>query len=140
MLGYIVPAFTRQLEYKTRVLYLKIITCIKYIKYTRGQTGRQKLVVYHVPGHFTKDYYTQYLYSGNGRYSSLHENPFIFSSVEYLKIISEHVDDEKGSRACQLAVKFTRRVFQHAHVEQKYMRCLLYTGYEESILLMKIVS
>lgn len=50
------------------------------------------------------------------------------------------MNDEKGSRACELAVKLTRRVVQHAYAEPKYLGNLLYRGYEETVLLIKIVS
>lgn len=50
------------------------------------------------------------------------------------------MNNEKGSRACGLAVKLTRRVMQHAYAEPKYLGNLLYRGYEETVLLIKIVS
>jgi len=49
-------------------------------------------------------------------------------------------DKEKGSKACHLAVKLARRVKQHAYAEPKYLGDLIYYGYQECILLMKIVS
>jgi len=49
-------------------------------------------------------------------------------------------DKENGSKACHLAIKLARRVKQHAYAEPKYLGDLMYYGYEESILLMKIVS
>lgn len=50
------------------------------------------------------------------------------------------MNDEKGSRACELAVKLARRVMQHAYAEPKYLGNLLYRGFEETVLLIKIVS
>jgi len=50
------------------------------------------------------------------------------------------VDDGKCSRACQLILKLNRRVKQHAYAEPKYLGSLICRGYEELVLLMKIVS
>ncbi|VVC34013.1 Hypothetical protein CINCED_3A021341 [Cinara cedri] len=51
----------------------------------------------------------------------------------------ENVENEEGSRTYQLAAKLACRVKQHAYAEPKYLESLMYTGYEETISLMKTV-
>ncbi|CAH1735983.1 uncharacterized protein LOC114118942 isoform X1 [Aphis gossypii] len=48
------------------------------------------------------------------------------------------MNSEKGPRACQLSVKLARRIKQHAYAEPKYFVNLMYSLYEESILLTQI--
>lgn len=50
------------------------------------------------------------------------------------------MNSEKGPRACQLSVKLAHRIKQHVYAEPKYLVNLMYSLYEESILLAKIVS
>lgn len=57
-----------------------------------------------------------------------------------MKTILDHVDDKKGSRARKLGLTLMRRVGQHAHAEPKYLGSLISDGYNESILLMKMVN
>lgn len=55
-------------------------------------------------------------------------------------IISAHVNNGNGLRVSELAVKITRRIKQHVYAESIYSGNLLYSGYEEMVLLIKIVS
>ncbi|KAF0764147.1 Uncharacterized protein FWK35_00010439 [Aphis craccivora] len=49
------------------------------------------------------------------------------------------MNSEKGPRACKLSVKLARRIKQHAYAEPKYLANLMYSLYEESILLTQIL-